>query len=520
MKRTDFLLVLLLFAGGKTMAQEEISAVLSLDSCRALAVRNNKELRMAGERLRAATYEHKAARTKYMPRVSATGVYMHTSREISLLSDEQKGAIGNVGTSVSRMVPLPDGAGGALGGLGGALNGISGALNGLGGGLVDALRTDTRNMGAAAVMLTQPVYMGGRIAAYNSITRDLERIAGHKLELARQEVAVSVDETYWQIVSLLGRKRLAEGYLRLVEKFDGDVQQMIAAGVATKADGLSVRVKVNEARVALIQVNNGLALSQMALCRLCGLPMDMRVMPEDGLCGGGEVVPDGSEVSAGGVSVGARLANGFKAEAEALIAACRGGALPVSDDVRTAFSLRPELGALSLSADIHRNKVRLARAEYLPTVALTGGWIGSNPSVFNSFERNFKGMWSVGVMVNVPIVTFGERVYKVKAAKAETAMARYELEETREKVKLQVSQCRRRLDEAVERLRTAVNSREEADENLRHATLGMREGVIPVSNVLEAQTAWLAAHAESVTAQVDLRLTDVYMRKALGNVYQ
>ena len=322
MKRTDILLVLLLFAGGKSaawegrvamqkgrsvareaagVAQEEISAVLSLDSCRALAVRNNKELRMAGERLRAATYEHKAARTKYMPRVSATGVYMHTSREISLLSDEQKDAIGNVGTSVSQMVPLPDGAGGAL--------------NGLGGGLVDALRTDTRNMGAAAVMLTQPVYMGGRIAAYNSITRDLERIAGHKLELARQEVAVSVDETYWQIVSLLG---LAEGYLRLVEKFDGDVQQMIAAGVATKADGLSVRVKVNEARVALIQVNNGLALSQMALCRLCGLPMDMRVMPEDGLCGGGEVVPDGSEVSAGGISGGARLADGFKAEAEAL----------------------------------------------------------------------------------------------------------------------------------------------------------------------------------------------------------
>lgn len=502
MKRKDFLLVLLLFAGGKTMAQEEISAVLSLDSCRALAVRNNKELRMAGERLRAATYEHKAARTKYMPRVSATGVYMHTSREISLLSDEQKDAIGNVGTSVSQMVPLPDGAGGALGGLAGTLDGITGALNGLGGGLVDALRTDTRNMGAAAVMLTQPVYMGGRIAAYNSITRDLERIAGHKLELARQEVAVSVDETYWQIVSLLGRKRLAEGYLRLVEKLDDDVQQMIAAGVATKADGLSVRVKVNEARVALIQVNNGLALSQMALCRLCGLPMDTRVMPEDGLCGG------------------ARLADGFKAEAETLIAACTGGALPVGDDVRTAFSLRPELGALSLSADIHRNKVRLARAEYLPTVALTGGWIGSNPSVFNSFERNFKGMWSVGVMVNVPIVTFGERVYKVKAAKAEAAMARYELEETREKVELQVSQCRRRLEEAAERLRTAVKSREEADENLRHATLGMREGVIPVSNVLEAQTAWLAAHAESVTAQVDLRLADVYMRKALGKVYQ
>lgn len=173
---------------------------------------------------------------------------------------------------------------------------------------------------------------------------------------------------------------------------------------------------------------------------------------------------------------------------------------------------------LSLSADIHREKVRLARAEFMPTVALTGGYLANNPSVFNSFERNMKGMWSVGVMVNIPLVTFGERVYKVKAARAEAATAMLKLDETREKVELQVSQNRQKVQEAAERLQTARRSCEEADENLRYATLGLQEGVIPVSNVLEAQTAWLKSHSEHVTSQIDLKLANLYLLKAAGRI--
>ena len=49
---------------------------------------------------------------------------------------------------------------------------------------------------------------------------------------------------------------------------------MIKEGVATKADGLSVKVKVNEAEMMLTQVDNGLNLSKMLLCQLCGLPLE------------------------------------------------------------------------------------------------------------------------------------------------------------------------------------------------------------------------------------------------------
>ena len=443
------------------------SGVLSLDSCRALAIRENKELRMASANQRAAFYERKAALTKYLPRVSAMGAYLYTSKEFSLLSDEQKATLNGLGTRVGELSPL--------------LTPMVEPLNGVGNSLVEALHTDTRNMGALGVMLTQPVYMGGKIAAYNRITRFAEQVAMRQHDLTLQEVIVEVDEAYWQIVSLQQKKRLAESYLALVRKLESDVDHLIQEGMATKADGLSVKVKVNEAKVTLIQVDNGLSISRMLLCQLCGLPLDTTVSLAD--------------------------EQGEQADPQ-----------PISVDPERAFALRPELRALDLAHRIHQEKVRLARAEFLPTVALTGGYLATNPSVFNSFERKMKGIWNVGVVVNIPLVTFGERIYKVRAAQAEAFASQLRWEETHEKVELQVSQSRQKVTEASERLQTARESRAEADENLRHANLGMQEGVIPVSQVLEAQTAWLKAHSEHTSAQIDLRLANLYLLKATGSL--
>ena len=74
------------------------------------------------------------------------------------------------------------------------------------------------------------------------------------------------------------------------------------------------------------------------------------------------------------------------------------------------------------------------------------------------------------------------------------------------------------MQEAQQRLSTALRSQEQANENLRIAQLGLREGVIPVSNVLQAQTAWLAAHSTLVDAAIDVRLADLYLLRALGTL--
>ena len=449
-----------------------------LDSLRARAVSNNKSLLMAEQKKVAASYTHKSAKTNYLPKVSATGAYMYTSREMSLLSDEQKHTLSNIGTGLSAMVP--------------DLAPMSSQLNSAGQGLVDALHTDTRNAGIVAVTLTQPIYMGGKIRAYNKITEYAEQASGTIYDKTLQDIIVDVDEAYWNLVALHSKKKLAEGYKTLVEKLESDVEQLVKEGMATKADLLSVKVKVNEAGVTLIQVNNGIELSRMNLCRICGIDMDEPIDVEDNMDNKTSIADFDDNVEMSNQSADYK--------------------------VQQAEGNRKELQALELQNKIYDEKIKLARAEYLPKVALMGGYLASNPSVFNSFERKMKGLWNVGITLNVPILTWGDRSYKVKAAKAEACMHRYETEEVKEKIELQVNQCRQKLQESQERYQTTLRSVDEAEENLRYANHGMKEGVITLSNVMEAQTAWLKAKSEWVNAQVDVRLANLYLKKAIGTI--
>lgn len=464
-------------------------SVLSLDSCRALAIANNKELLISREKINAAHYQKKAAFTNYLPDISATGGYMRSQKEISLLNDAQKGALSGLGTNLS--TPL-QGAFQTIAQLHPKIAGqlpalrqsLVGALNGAGSALVDAFRTDTRNMYAGALTLTQPLYMGGKIRAYNKITKYAEELAHQQHNTGMQEVILSTDQAYWQVVSLGHKKKLAEGYLELLQKLDSDVDKMIAEGVATKADGLSVKVKVNEAEMTLTKVNDGLSLSKMLLCQLCGLDLSTPVTLKD------EQENDLSPV-------------------------------PIADnaiDINNVYAARPEVNSLELATQIYKQKVNVTRAEFLPSLALIGSYAATNPSVFNGFENKFKGMWNVGVMVSVPIWHWGEGIYKVKAAKSEARIAQYQLDDAKEKIELQVSQSTFKVNEAAKKLIMAEKNLEKADENLRYATLGFEEGVIPASNVLEAHTAWLSAQSEKIDAQIDVKLTEIYLKKATGQL--
>ena len=127
-------------------------------------------------------------------------------------------------------------------------------------------------------------------------------------------------------------------------------------------------------------------------------------------------------------------------------------------------------------------------------------------------------MWNIGVVVNIPLFHWGEGIYKVKAARRESNVIRYQLDEAREKIELQVSQCQFKVNEASRKLTMALKNMEKAEENLRYANLGFKEGVIPTSNVIEAQTAWLSAQSEKIDAQIDVKLTEVYLMKALGTL--
>ncbi len=471
--------------------------VLSLDSCRNMAIANNKSLLIAKERMQKAHYDRKAAFTNFLPDFSATGTYMYFSDEISLLNDGQKSALNHMGTSLQQgltqaATPIiqhiaqtnPQLAASLQQAIqSGKLDGMSTALNQLGNELTDALRTDTRNMWAGAVTLTQPLYMGGKIRAYHRITKFSEALARTQHDAQLQDLILNTDDAYWTVVSLSYKKKMAESFLDLVNRLDGDVEKMIREGVATKADGLTVKVKVNEAEMLLTKVDNGLALSKMVLCQLCGMDLDTKftLTDEDRTdLQVSETVPD--------------------------------------DAVQRAWTYRPELKSLDWANKIYEDKVRVVRSEMLPSLALTGGYLVSNPSLLNGFENKFRGMWNVGIMLSVPVFHWNEGIYKVKAAKSEVNIARLQQTEAQEKIELQVNQSLFKNTEAQKRLALSEKNMEKAEENLRYADKGFKEGVIPVTNVMEAQTAWLSAQSDRIDAQIDLKLAQTYLQKAMGTL--
>ena len=479
----------------------EAQQLLTLDSCRAMALRNNKQMGISKLKQDIATNTRKALRTKYLPKVSAIGGYEFVSREISLLNNNQKSALNNMGSNLvagvsqqassyitqwvqqgiismeqaQQLSQLMNQYGPTYG------QQAATALDGIGQGITDAFRTDTRNIFAISVMVRQPIYMGGAITAANKIADITENMVANSAEQTLQQTLYSIDQAYWQVVSVRQKERLASSYLDVVKQLDSDVEKMIREGVATRADGLKVKVKVNEAEMNVTQAQDGLVLSKMLLCQLCGLPIDSQITLAD------ENKED--------IAISSTAAD---------------------VDVQTAISNRPELKMLQNTVDIARQTTKVVRAAYLPHIALTGGYLATNPNLYDGFQQKFGGVWNVGVLVHVPLWHWMEGEYKIRATKAAASMASLELSEAQEKIELQVTQCKFKVREANKKLAMATKNVEKAEENLRCANLGFHEGVMTATEVMEAQTAWVQALSQKIDAQTDVQLTQVGLKKALG----
>lgn len=457
MKRTILLLTFVV-----TVSCMHAQRMLTLEECRNLAIQNNKELQISGEKIKMADNEKKAAFTKYFPQLSANGAYMWNQKDINLLD---MGALSSsLSSSLGGLAQLP-------------------MIQHLMSGVNDMQHLDVQNIWVGNVSLVQPVFMGGKIVNYYQITKFAKQLAESMNNLQLQDLIYKTDETYWQVISLVNKKKLADAYVDLLRKMDSDVTAMIYEGVATEADGLSVKVKLNEAEMAQTKVENGLALTRMLLAQICGLSLE-----ED-------------------LSLADEKLDNFPVETT-----------QASADLNEAFMNRNELRSLDLATKIYKRKERIALAEMLPNVALAANYFVTNPNVFNGFKNDFAGMFNVGVMVKVPLSGWWEGTYRRNSAKAETRIKTLEWQDAREKIELQVNQSVYKVNEAGKKLIASSRNMENAEENLRRANFGFEEGVIPALNLMEAQTAWVSARSSLIDAQIEVKLTEVYLSKALGKL--
>lgn len=470
------------FLAGAVSAPVSTAETYSLDSCRAMALSNNKELMVKAERVRQAGYQRKQAFAAYLPALDFAGGYTYNQKKLSLFDSDQllptksfnlatQSYEFNVVTNpiTHQPVTTPDGTP------------IPSEVA-----LIpkEAMEFDIHNVFFGAVTLTQPIYMGGKIVAMNRLAKIQEEANRMLQENESQNVIYAVDAAYWTVVSLNAKHRLAKSYVNLLDTLDRNVKLMLDQGVATRSDLLSVDVKLNEANVDLLKVENGLSLSRMALAQICGLPVhsDINVADE----GVAQAIPS------------AEIATRYNME--------------------EVYSRRPDLRALEMASEATVQQKRVALSEMLPNIALIGSYSCTNPNMFNGFKNRFGGAFSVGVMVKIPLWHWGGNYNGYRAARSAETISKIQVADAREKIDLQVSQAAYKAQEAVKTYLATESNLAKAQENLRTATLGFREGVITTDDVMAAQTAWLKAHSENIDAMIDVKLCDVYLSKVLGTL--
>lgn len=469
---------------GEVTTDIEPGSVLTLEQCRSMAMSNNKMLRRMAYDIRVARYQKEEAFAAYLPAIDFAGGYMYNQKKIAMFDKDQYLPVKQfdiekqsyewqIATNPMTGEPL-------------VVNGqpVPEKVAYL---PKSALEYDIHNVFFGAVTLTQPIFMGGKIVAMNKITGYAEEIAQARRSSQARDVVYAVDAAYWELVSLRAKQRLASSYVNLLDTLRSNVDAMLREGVATRRDLLAVDVKLNSAKVDMTKVENGLQLCRMALAQLCGFPIHTPY-----------TVTDESETALSEAPLVERSQQ------------------PV--DMNEVYDRRDDLRQLELGVKVYKQKENVARSEMLPTLALVGAYSFSNPNVFDGFKNRFAGAFSVGAMLKVPLWHWGGNYNKLRAAKAETEALKMELENAREMIDLQVSQAGFKADEAVKTCRMTASNLAEADENLRCASLGFKDGVMTVDDVMEAQTGWLKAHSEDIDARIDLYLCDVYLSKVLGTL--
>lgn len=436
----------------KLPAQE----VLSLDMCREMALRNNKEMAAAGQQTQSARYLMKSYKGNFFPNLTAnaTGLYSTTDGGYSSGSGQLPVFSAGSGGQIQQMPMFA------------YFPGID-------------LNYKVGGMFLGGVQLEQPLYMGGKIqAAYKmaSLGKDMAQM---NEVLTANEVIVETDQAFIQVVKAQEMKKVAERYHAVLTELFRNVESAHKHGLKPQNDVLKVQVKLNESELSMRKAQNALRLATMNLCHMIGKPLDEKI----------------------------QIAEGFPATS-------------LSSGTQVAdISARPEYAILNKQEDIARQQIKLNRSELLPKIGLMGSYNYLNGFKLNN-ERFFNdGSFSVLLNVSVPLYHFGERTHKVHAAKAKLEQTRLERENLNEKMLLELTQAANNLDEAQLECQLADRSLEQAEENMKVSQSQYNIGLETLSDHLEAQALWQKAYEAQVEARYLLYLNQVKYQKASGTLY-
>lgn len=354
-------------------------------------------------------------------------------------------------------------------------------------------------------MAVQPVFAGGKIVNGNRLARLQEEIRQLQLQMSERDVSLQVARLYWQIVALkanIGTLDAADRQLAEVHKFTSDYA---AAGLTTRNDVLRVELKQQELASSRLQLQNGIALSEMALAQLCGSPTAPvpAVSPADSATAPAVSPADSATVPAvfpaGSCSERSpidSLISRIGADTTQLAAVST--PLPLGEGL--GVGLRIESLLSRKAVDAAALQVKMERGKYMPTAA-----IGISDMYYNMMAKNVNN-GVVFATVAVPISAWWGGSHAIRKAKLAQQQAANDYEDTVEKLRLDNQTAWNNLQESLSQITIAEKSITSAEENLRMSFDQYKAGTLPLIDLLDAQTLRQQAADRLIEARANYQL--------------
>lgn len=377
----------------------EAQRSLTLEECSQLALENNARMKNARLDVKGAEEVRKEAFTKYFPSISATGGAFTSDNGMAELA----------------LVP--------------GLLEMTMAKNGIMGG----------------VTAVQPVFAGGQILNNNKLAALAVEVSRYQMKQSENEVLLTVEQYYWQHVSLQEKRKTVSLLETLIDNLYKDVEASVRAGVANRNELLQVQLKKNSIASDRLKVDNNLRLSKMLLSQYIG-------MPEDDF------------------TVQATLQEPLPSPETYRI------------DLMSALPTTVAYKLLDKNVEASRLQYKLKVGQNLPSVGIGAGYMYHN---ILDTDHSF-GM--IFATVSVPLTDWWGGSHAIRKQKLQLKAAEYTRQDTNEKLLLQMQKLWNELEEAYKQAKISEESVKTAEENVRLSTDYYQAGTETLSDLLNAQS--------------------------------
>ena len=340
-----------------------------------------------------------------------------------------------------------------------------------------ALGTQSSTHGySQGINVSWPIWTFGKVEGAIDAARYQKNIADLDVYKTEADTKLAAVQAYYQYLEAI---KLAEVQAQSVTDYAShlnNVQQQFDAGIVAKLDVLSSNVSLANAKQKSIAADNTRDVAEANLNNIMRVPMNTTLNPLD--------------------------KNFPEPEFD----------LTMEQAILMAQKYRWELVEADYGVKAAEASLRSAKAGYLPTVSVGGGYSWKEASV----TAVDKDDWAVQGGLSWSLWDGGATQASVKKADAAVKTAQETLLQAREKIELEVRQDYLNVLSYKEQIRAAEASVAQAEEAYKIATVRYSSGVGINLDVLDAELALNTARTNYITALYNYNIGLATLEHAMG----